>query len=238
MKFEELWSGGPRIAQLPEVFKPGSDSMLLSAFGHGRRSKRACDLGCGGGILSLLLASQNPGLTVDAIDISSQAAGLCSVNVKENGLVDRVRVICGDLRRCREFFEAGAYDLVISNPPYFTEGGGKSAGTEAIATARDERSCTLFDLCAVASYLTRPGGRFAVVFRPERLSELLCTMSAAGIEPKRLRLVQYKAYSAPNMVLVEGHRGGRIGLSVDPTLIMANSDGSDTEEIRKIFHMK
>ena len=76
------------------------------------------------------------------------------------------------------------------------------------------------------------------MYRPERLSELFCTMTAAGIEPKRLRMVQYKAYSAPNMVLVEGRRGGRPGLKIEPPLIMAYLNGTDSKEIKRIYHRK
>ena len=75
-----------------------------------------------------------------------------------------------------------------------------------------------------------------MVHRPERLSELLCTMNRNGLEPKRLRMVQYQAHTAPNLVLVEARRGGKPGLSIEPPLILAEADGSDTEEIQKIYH--
>ena len=59
----------------------------------------------------------------------------------------------------------------------------------------------------------------------ERLSELFCCMTAHGIEPKRLRLVCHREGSAPNLVLVEGRRGGRPGLRIEPTLILHCPDG-------------
>ncbi len=238
MSYEELWRGGPIIAQSEKVFRLGSDSVLLSAFAPAGRARKACDLGCGGGIISVYLAFINKSLTVDAIDISEDAAALTRENAALNGLSDRINVICGDIRRHREHFEAGAYDLVVTNPPYFAEASGKSAKTLPIATARDERQCSLSDIVEAAAYLTRWGGRFAIVYRPERLSELFCAMTAAGLEPKRLRMVQYKAASAPNLVLVEGRRGGRPGLTIEPPLIMAEPDGTDTAEIKKIYRRR
>lgn len=235
MSYEELWCGGPVIKQAEDVFRLGSDAVLLSDFAQARRAKRACDLGCGSGIISIHLAVSNSALTVDAIDISETAAALSRENAEINGLSDRINVIHGDLKRHRELFEAGAYDLVVSNPPYFACERGKSAKTAPIAAARGEDECSLADVIEAAAYLTRWRGRFAAVYRPERLSELLCAMSGAGLEPKRLRMVQYKATTAPNLVLVEGRRGSRPGLTVEPPLIMTDEKGADTAEIKRIY---
>ena len=106
------------------------------------------------------------------------------------------------------------------------------------AHARDERTCTMQDICTAMAYLTRWGGSAALVHRPERLSELLCTLTAAGLEPKRLRTVAYKADAAPNLVLVEARRGGKPGLTVSPPLALCTPDGADSDEIRRIYHRR
>jgi len=235
MSYDELWNGGPVVSQAENVFKLGSDSVLLTDFARGIRARRVLDLGCGCGVIAISLAYQKKELFVDALDISGAAAELTRKNAAVNGLDGRINALSGDLRRHRELFKAGDYDLVITNPPYFAGDSGKDARDESIAFARGERECTLTDIVEAASYLIRWGGSFALVYRPERLSELFCAMTAAGIEPKRLRMVQYKSQSAPNMVLVEGRRGGRRGLQIEPPLIMANPDGSDTDEIKKIY---
>ena len=71
--------------------------------------------------------------------------------------------------------------------------------------------------------------------KPERLSELFCALTAAGIEPKRLRLVCPRPASAPSLVLVEGRRGGRPGLTVEPPLLLRDADGADSAELRRIY---
>ena len=101
---------------------------------------------------------------------------------------------------------------MISNPPYFPAGSGKSADGEARRTAREEVSCTLEDVCAAAKRILRYGGRFALVHRAERLTDVLCTLRASGIEPKRLRFLAKSADSAPSLLLVEGKRGAKSGL--------------------------
>ena len=150
--------------------------------------------------------------------VSAAAAELCRQNLALNGMTGDV--ICGDVRAYRELFSAGSFDLAVSNPPYFVPGRGRVPSDGAELIARDEASLTLGELCACTAYILRFGGRFCVVYRPERLSELLCAMTAAGIEPKRLRTCAASYDAAPSLVLVEGVRGGAPGLSVEkPQLI-------------------
>jgi len=233
--FDELWPGGPRFKQVEGSFKLSTDSVLLAHFASGIRAKRILDLGCGAGVLTVLSAHARPGVRVEGIDIQPESAELTGENMAENGF-DPSGIINGDLREYRELFKAGAYDLVLSNPPYFAVESGYNAPAEGRAIARDERCCTLDDLCAAAKYLCRWGGAFALVHRPERLSEIFCAMTKHGLEPKRLRMVQYKAGYAPNLVLIEARRGGKPGLNIEKPLILCAADGSDTEEVKMIYH--
>ena len=141
----------------------------------------------------------------------------------------------GDIRRVRELFQTGSFDLAVSNPPYFPKGSGRSAPDPQRASAREEADCSLDELCAAAAYLLPTGGRLCVVYRPERLSELLVCMTAHAIEPKRLRLCCHRPGSAPNLVLVEGRRGGRPGLKLEPILLLTDGAGNETEELRRIY---
>ena len=61
-------------------------------------------------------------------------------------------------------------------------------------------------------------------------------MSGAGLEPKRLRLVQYRAEKSPSLVLAEGRKGARPGLELLAPLILTGPDGRDTAEVRRIYH--
>ena len=233
--FDELWPGGPKFHQAEYGFKLGTDSVLLAHFTNPSRAKRVLDLGCGAGVLTVLTAYKAPKAQVYGIEIQPESAEVCKQNMAANGF-DENNILLGDLRDHRKLFEAGSFDLVISNPPYFTAKSGYTAPDEKRATARDERTCTMDDLCKAAGYLVKWGGAFTVVHRPERLSELLCALTKYGLEPKRLRLVSHKATTAPNLILVEARRGGKPGLSIEPPLILTKDDGSDTEEIQKIYH--
>ncbi|SHI15934.1 tRNA1Val (adenine37-N6)-methyltransferase [Sporobacter termitidis DSM 10068] len=236
MNYNIMWPGGPTFVHDEASFRPGTDSILLAWFAAGGPVKRACDLGCGTGVISLIMAWQDDALTVDGVEIQPEWTALARENLKLCSLDDRVTIIDGDLRRHREFLEAGAYDLVVANPPYYALGSGKSAPEESRAKAREERESTLADIAAAAAYLTRWGGRFALVHKPERLAEVIRTLSEKGLEPKRLRFVQYRHDSAPNLVLIESRRGGNPSLTVEPPLILTDSAGNDTEEVKRIYH--
>ncbi|MCI6398240.1 tRNA1(Val) (adenine(37)-N6)-methyltransferase [Lawsonibacter sp.] len=194
-------------------FPLGQDTLLLGRFATLRRGGRVCDLGCGAGALPLLLLARESSLDLSGVELDGEAAALARRNLAENGLSGVIRT--GDLRRVREQFPAGRFDLVVSNPPYFPAGSGESGGS-----ARMELCCTLTQVCAAAAFLLKNGGRFALVHRPERLAGLMEALGQSGLEPKRLQMVQHDRDKPPAAVLVEAVRQGRPGLSVLPTLIL------------------
>lgn len=235
LEFTALWEGGPAFAQA-EHFKLSTDCVLLADFVNSSGRKRGIDLGCASGAIALLLLWRSPRLHMTGLELVEEAAELARENMETNSLQNRSSIIWGDIRRHRELFKSGSFDLVVANPPYFPVDRGKLSPDEKRSGARGELSCTLEDICAAAAYLCCTGGSFSVVYKPERLSELLCTMTAHGLEPKRLRLVCHRAGSAPSLVLVEGRRGGRPGLDILPSLILTGSDGLETEEVLRIYH--
>ena len=230
----ELWQGGPVFCQA-EHFKIGTDSVLLADFANTSGAKRGIDLGGASGIIGLLLLVRSEKLHMTELEIVPEACELARENMERNNLSDRSAVVCGDIRAHRELFKTGSFDLVVSNPPYFASGGGKLSPDADRAAARGEVMCTLDDICTAASFLLRTGGTFALVHKPERLSEVLCTMTAHGIEPKRLRFVCHDADSKPNLVLIEGRRGGHPGMTVEANLVLHNADGSETSEVKRIY---
>lgn len=233
--FDELWAGGPRFMQRGGGFRLSTDSVMLADFVNVKKARRCLDLGSGAGVLCVLLAAKAPDMCITGIELQEDWAELSRVNLKENGMDSHVDIITGDLRQQVRLLPAGSFDLVVSNPPYFSVNSGYSAPDESRAAARDERSCTLWDVCFAAGWALRWGGSLCIVHRPERLSEIFCSMTANGIEPKRLREVCPKAGRAPSLVLVEGRRGGKSGLSFEPPLILTDDNGLDSAEARRIY---
>ena len=189
-----------------EVFPLGQDALALGRFATVKPGWRVCDLGTGSGVLLLLLAERADHLTLCGVERDPPAARSARDNLEQNRLEGEI--VTGDLRE--RLFPAGQFDLVVSNPPYFPVGTGKSGGP-----ARSEEFCTLEELCAAASYLVKNGGRFVLCHRPERLVDVMCALRNHGLEPKRMELVSHGPGFPPSLLLVEAVKQGRPGLAVE-----------------------
>lgn len=228
--WESLCPGGYRFCWDDDLFRPGTDTFLLGSMPRLRPGQRVCDLGCGTGLLSLLLLQRQPGLLVTGVELQRSAACLAERTADANGLTERMRVVCADLRSPRGILPASHFDLCVCNPPYFPVGSGAAAPVPARQAARAEETCTLEDVCAAASYLLRWGGAFCLVYRPERLTDLLCTLRKYTLEPKRIRFVEACPGQAPSLILAEARRGGRPGLAIEPPLVLADDAKTPTAE--------
>ena len=199
---------GPYTLSWPEgVFPLGGDALALGEFATVRPRWRVCDLGTGSGALLLMLARRAEGLSLTGVERDPLAARTARDNLAANGLPGEL--VLGDWREIP--LPAGAFDLVVSNPPYFPPDSGR--GNDP---ARMELHGGLEELCAAAGRLLKNGGRFALCHRPERLCDVLCTLRAHGLEPKRLKLVAHSPAHPPALLLVEAVKGGRPGLTVEP----------------------
>lgn len=186
-----------------DCFPLTGDSIALATFCTLKKNGRVCDLGCGAGALMVLLLGREATLAVSGVELDPHAAARARQNLPG------VPVTVGDLTKRDNLPPGGSCDLVISNPPYFAHGSGGDGGK-----ARMEQTCTVEALCAGAAYLLKNGGRFALCYRPERLCDLLCALRAAGLEPKRMKLLATPG-KPPSAVLVEAVRQGRPGLQVE-----------------------
>ena len=128
-------------------------------------------------------------------------------------------------------------DVITTNPPYMIGGHGLANPESAKAIARHEVLCTLDDIIRESARTLKAGGRFYMVHRPFRLAEILTVMCEAKLEPKRMRLVYPYVDKEPNMVLIEGIRGAKSRMTVEPPLIVYEKDGSYTQEILEHYGM-
>lgn len=233
--WDALCPGGLHIVYEDALFPPGTDSFLLSSLPRLKPGLRVCDLGCGTGLLGLLLLQRQSGLRVTGLELQTAAVALAQKAIEKNNLQDALTVMECDLRDVRSRFKTGSFDLVVCNPPYYPPQSGSVSDNPALQKARAETTCTLEDVCRAAAYLLRWGGSFCLVHKPERLTDLLCTLRQTAIEPKRLRFVCKTADSAPSLLLLEGRRGGKPGLTLEPPLILQNPDGTPTPEVDAIY---
>ena len=229
---KQLWPGGPSYTDDP-AFKITTDSVLLASFASGGIFARCADLGCGGGILTVLLHHACPEAGFLAVDIREDAAEVCRQNFSSNRI--RGGVVCADVRSHRALGPGGEFDLVVCNPPYYYNG---PKSPDPVRAAARGGALSPAQFSGAAAYLLKKGGDFCLVHKPEFLTDIFAAMRLADIEPKRLRMVCHRADSAPSLVLISGKRGGRPGLTALPSLILRRDDGTPSDEVRAIYHMR
>lgn len=215
IKAEQLGNG---VVLYSGDFPLGTDAVQLAGFAAVPKGAAVCDLCAGSGAVGLLLLAREPSLSVTAVELREEACALMERSVTESGIENRFRILRGDVRAIRDLLPAGSFRYAVCNPPYYPVGSGYVPEDEARAVARTELRCTLADACAAAAWLLPTGGSLWMVHRPERLTDLLCTLRAHNLEPKLLKPVCATSGAAPSLILVKATKGGKPGLVWQSTL--------------------
>ena len=236
-RLDDLQIKGYKIIQHPDKFCFGMDAVLLSGFATVCEGEKVLDLGTGTGILPILLEAKYPGEHYIGLEIQAESAEMARRSVIYNDLQDKIDIIEGDIKEASKIFGKASMDVITSNPPYMTNHHGLKNPNDAKAIARHELLCSLDDVVRETAAVLKPRGRAYFVHRPSRLVEIFEAMRKYRIEPKRMRLVYPYVNKEPNMVLIEGVRGGRPQLTVESPLIVYDKPGKYNEEILKIYGM-
>lgn len=224
-----------KIIQNKNKFSYGTDAIFLSDFA--RPKGVVMDLGSGTGIIPLRLAVKKGYKKIYGVEIQNDVAKLAKENIKINNLEDKIEILNMDLKELPNKFNKATFDTVVSNPPYMKSGGAIINPDQNFALSRHEIACNIEDIIEISNYLLQPLGKLYLVHRPDRLTDILSLMRKYRIEPKYIRFVQPKIEKKPNLILIEGLKGGKADLKFYDPLIIYNEDGSYTEEIYKIYGM-
>ena len=217
MPNEWLEIASDTCVMVSDTHRFGEDALRLADFSAPRRRDRVCDLGTGCGAIALRLCARFSPAAVHGVDIAPDAIALATQAADAFGGMPTPTFAVGDWNAPATVGDAGAYDLVVCNPPYFPPHSGGVSADEARRLARHEQQGTMEAVCGAAARLLRYGGRFCLCCRPERMVTVLAALTAARLEPKRIRPVCHRAGDAPWLLLIEARRGGRPGLVWEPS---------------------
>ncbi|MFA5342194.1 MAG: tRNA1(Val) (adenine(37)-N6)-methyltransferase [Clostridia bacterium] len=234
-RLDDLQLEGLKLIQNKKQFCFGTDAVLVSSFTYVRNTSSVIDLGTGNGIIPLLLYGKYKPKMIVGIEIQKETYELAVRNVKLNNLEDKISIINGDIKNIKEYFQAGSFDHVITNPPYLKAGTGIISSADAMAYARHEILCTLEDILKATRHLLKSKGIFTMVHRPQRLNEILALMKNNYIEPKTIRFVHANANSPAILVLIQGLKDMSPSLIVEHPLIIHKPDGTYTEEVNMLY---
>ena len=225
-----------KIFQDTDCFSFSLDSIMLANFVTIRlKDKKIVDLGCGNGVIPLIM-SLRCDKKIIGVELQSKLADMAKRSVDYNNLNDFIEIINCNMKDyvSDETFES--FDLITCNPPYFKVND-KNYFNDNIekVIARHEVEITLSELMVIVKKLLKNNGNFAIVHRTDRLMEILSEFRKNNIEPKRVRFVHEKRNKESTLVLIEGQKNGKVGLKVENPFILYNEDGSETEEYKKLL---
>lgn len=228
-RWEDLQRGGLRILRAGKAGGYTTDAVLLADFAAAKAGQRVVDLGCGGGILPLLLMARQPDLHITGLELDAGLVAMAQRSVQGNGLGERIHILQGDIREVRRLLPPKSADLVISNPPYF-EGEGDSTSHQI--------ACDDSDIAGAAAWLLNNGGRFCLCCPAARLLPVAESLTARRLVIKRLRMVASLPDKPPYLCLVEARLGARPGLRWLPQLTLYEAPGQPSAEYRRIYNME
>lgn len=263
--WEDLGIGDLKIGQIKDSFRFGEDQVVLAHWAadlmsarlrlkssRGERPLMVADMGAGNGILLLLLSQIIPGSKGMGIELMDRPYKLLQANLLVNRLNTRFLPVQADLEDLAKqpwpnwalpdgtALGPNLFDLVVCNPPYFLTGKGpvrseKTPGDMERLAAREERFASLETFLLNIKKALGPGGKAAILHRPDRLRDVLWAAKEVGLYPVRLRAITARA----------GERAGNflLCLQKDPTdqfvwerdLVIRRPDGSYTLEVSAYY---
>jgi tRNA1(Val) A37 N6-methylase TrmN6 len=223
------------IIQDPSKFCFGMDAVLLSGFARVKEGERVLDMCTGTGIVPVLLRAKTAGRDLTGLEIQTECAEMAQRSVVYNHLEEEIHIVQGDVKQAADIFGAASFHVVTCNPPYMIGQHGLQNPDMPKAIARHEILCTLEDVVSQAAKVLKDRGRFYMVHRPFRLTEIMNVLTRYKLEPKRMQLVYPYIDREPNMVLIEALKGGNSRITVERPLIVYDKPGVYTSKILELY---
>ncbi|OAG28416.1 tRNA1(Val) (adenine(37)-N6)-methyltransferase [Thermodesulfatator autotrophicus] len=231
---EHLLDGALKVLQPREGYRFSLEVFLLAGFISLKPREKLLELGAGCGVISLILARKHNFKFLIGLEIQKELLTFFVHNVKLNQLSEKIYPLCGDVKAPP--LKSGSFDVVFSNPPYYSAGTGRLSPHPQERLARHEILASLTDFISCAAYTLKNKGRFYLVHSARRLPEIIETCLKKRLMPKTLRLVYSYPGSEGKLVLLEAVKNGGAELKVLPPLFVYESRNGDyTVEMKRLF---
>lgn len=234
---DTLFAGQLICRQRRDGYRFSVDAVLAAHFGVPKAGQRVLDLGCGCGVIGLVLAHRHSLLAVHGVEMQEELAALAEENGRLNGFADRFRVIRGDVRNIALLLAPESFDLVICNPPYRKKDSGRINRDDQAALARHELNGTIGDFIRAAAFAVKNRGRVVFVYPARRSNTLLSGLHEHRLTPKRLQPVySYPGAESACLVLVEAVKNGGEQIEIlAPLSIYERRNGAYTPAMLALY---
>lgn len=210
------------------TMKVGTDAVLLGAWVEVKPTDWVLDVGTGCGILPLMLA-QREIAKVHAVDLDEPSALEAAENFQASQWSRQLFAFHADVRK---FTMQCAYDLIISNPPFFVNSF-KCDEDRRNQARHTDSSLTFSELIAVVRRLLKPDGRFVVVLPYRESQEFIPLATEAHLFVHRCENIIPVEGKTPNRVNLEFRYGKPEAVETDD-LVIRTVDGKFTDEYNRV----
>jgi tRNA1Val (adenine37-N6)-methyltransferase len=232
---DTILGGALTVVQPRDGYRFSVDSILLARFATARSRDRVLELGGGCGVISLVIAATARPRETIALEIQPRMAQLAARNARDNGFPN-LHCMCADIRAADiPGVKQASFDLVVCNPPFRARGAGRQSPNRSRRQARGDTGAPLAEFTTAARRYVRNGGRVATIFAAARSAELISTLRANRLEPKRIRFVHPRMELPASSVMIEARANGGIEVTIEPPLALEERAGVYTEEVRALL---
>ncbi len=237
-RIDDLEYKGLKIIQNKNWFCFGIDSVLLSDFARDIKDNSiVMDLGTGTGIISILLSKKINAKKITGIEIQEDVFKMAKKSVKLNNLKN-VEIINEDINNLKNIYKQNSIDAIVTNPPYIKKENGLKNENENKLISRHEIKCNLEDIIKISNYLLKDKGNLYMVYRPDRLADVIYCLRKYKLEPKKIKLIYPNKNKECNLFLIKATKNSGSFLKIEKPLYVYEEDGNYTDEILEIYNKK
>jgi len=215
---ESLYNNNLLINQPENGYRFSIDPFLLCSEIPVLTDQTILDIGCGSGVIPLILVSKYPEIKAYGIEIQHELASIAKENVIKNSMEQKISILCKDVKELTKQDFASKIDIIISNPPYKRINSGRLNPNPQKAIARHEISLNIEDFFICAARLLSKKGKVFIIFPANRIYDLLKNMDKNNIQPTIIKFIHTKKNHAAKLVIVSGIKNGLQQPSIMPPL--------------------
>lgn len=236
---DTIANSGVKINQDKELYLFNLDTILLYNFANPAKKGKVVDLCAGNGAIGLSLTSKTSA-KIYLVEIQKKLSDLAEQSIIDNHLSKQVTLVNDDLKNVQQYIAHDTVDTVVCNPPYFKVTDQTAIKDNSVlAIARHELKANLKDILSAIKVLLKENSHAYLVYRPQRLSDLLVTMAEEKLQAKRLRFVRTTANKDANLVLVDAIKTVKTAsLRVEPDLVIYDENHQLSKEANLIINGK
>jgi len=231
---DRLFGGKISVLQPAKGYRYSIDPFVLcSQIPPVCSGDRILDIGCGCGIIPVILGYCFPQSYITGVEIQPTLAEIAIKNIINNELEQTVSIINEDIKNINPESTNGPFDLILSNPPYKKHNTGRLNPDRQKAVARHEITMNIKNLAEKAETLLGNNGRFMIIFPSERLTDIHQAIQATSIYPEWIRYIHTGQKKAPKRVIFSGRKNISDSERVLPPIYLSSNNIMDMNILSK-----